>query len=72
MDKLDQNKILVIGGSGFVGTNLITLVGNEKCINFDKNQSIKYKNITQICDIKFQFNNYSSRNKNGYFVSGRT
>ncbi len=52
MGKLDQNKILVIGGSGFVGTNLISLVGDKKCLNFDKNESKKFKKITQICDIR--------------------
>ncbi len=52
MDKLDQNKILVIGGSGFVGTNLISFIGEDKCLNFDKNPSKKFNKITKLCDIR--------------------
>jgi GlcNAc-P-P-Und epimerase len=44
---------LIIGGSGFVGTFLINLIGQEKCINIDKNPSNFYNNITKISDIRF-------------------
>lgn len=44
-------KILIIGGSGFVGTRLIQLIGEENCINIDRNQSAFYPEITAIQNI---------------------
>ena len=43
--------IHIIGGSGFVGTNLIDILGVEKCSNLDKAQSLKYDSITTIGNI---------------------
>ena len=42
----------VIGGSGFIGTNLIELLGKENCYNIDKNPSEKFNWITTIKDIR--------------------
>jgi len=37
---------IIIGGSGFIGTKLISELGEQNCLNIDKNNSIKYnKNI---------------------------
>lgn len=44
--------ISVIGGSGFVGTRLISLLKNIDCINYDKNASVFFPNITKKCDIR--------------------
>ena len=49
---IDKNN-LIIGGSGFVGTSLIKLLGHEKCVNIDKNPSKFYNNISKIGDIRF-------------------
>ena len=51
-----MNKYLIIGGSGFVGTSLIRLLGPENCINIDKNISISYPDLTILHDIKFPLN----------------
>ena len=42
----------IVGGSGFVGSRLIKLLGKEKCINLDKNQSLIYPEITILGDIR--------------------
>lgn len=42
----------VIGGSGFIGTRLIELLGKENCYNIDKNPSDKFNWITTIKDIR--------------------
>lgn len=42
----------IIGGSGFVGTRLISLLNDSNCLNYDKNESAFYPNITSICDIR--------------------
>ena len=47
-----MEKNLVIGGSGFVGTRLIDLLGKENCVNIDKRVSDKYNDITIIQDIR--------------------
>lgn len=50
-------KISMIGGSGFVGTRLISILKNNNEIelfNFDKNQSSDYPNITHIGDVRNQ------------------
>jgi nucleoside-diphosphate-sugar epimerase len=44
--------INIIGGSGFVGSRLISLFGKEKCINIDKNQSLLFPEITRLGDIR--------------------
>ncbi len=44
-------KIQLIGGSGFVGSRLISDYGTEKFENLDKNKSIFFNNITRFCDI---------------------
>jgi nucleoside-diphosphate-sugar epimerase len=38
--------ITIIGASGFVGTRLITQLGSANCQNLDKNQSVKFPEIT--------------------------
>jgi len=43
---------LLIGGSGFVGTNIIQLLGKENCYNIDIKSSILYNDITFIHDIR--------------------
>jgi len=49
---LSDRKILIIGGSGFVGTRLISLIGEENCLNIDKRYSQKYSSITSLYDIR--------------------
>ena len=44
--------IAIIGGSGFVGTRLIDLIGIDKCFNIDKFQSVFFSSITKIADIR--------------------
>lgn len=44
--------ITIIGGSGFVGTRLISLLDNGNCLNYDKNESSFFPNISFICDIR--------------------
>lgn len=43
--------IYVIGGSGFVGTRLISELGKKNCINIDKNKSPFYNSITVLGNI---------------------
>lgn len=47
-----NKKILIIGGSGFVGSRLINNLSINSCINLDKNQSPFFNLITTICDIR--------------------
>jgi nucleoside-diphosphate-sugar epimerase len=47
-----MSKNLIIGGSGFVGNALITLLGKDNCFNIDKRPSKLYPDITCICDIR--------------------
>lgn len=49
-----MKKILIIGGSGFVGSRLLSEVETSGFINFDKNQSPFYSNITTIGDVRDQ------------------
>jgi GlcNAc-P-P-Und epimerase len=49
---LNKKKILLIGGSGFVGSRLINLLGKERCINIDKNKSPFFNNISLKHDIR--------------------
>ena len=44
--------INIIGGSGFVGSRLISLLKAEGCINIDKKQSLQYPEITTLGDIR--------------------
>jgi nucleoside-diphosphate-sugar epimerase len=48
-------KVLIVGGSGFIGTRLIDLlskVDNLTIINFDKHQSEFYPDLTTIGDVR--------------------
>lgn len=46
-----MSNITIIGASGFVGTRLIEQIGSDNCQNLDKNQSVKYPEITTIQNI---------------------
>lgn len=50
--ELDHKKILVIGGSGFVGSFLIDKLKDFEVRNIDKNKSPFYNKITTIGDIR--------------------
>ena len=47
-----KNKTLIIGGSGFVGSRLLSELDLINCINLDKNQGPFFKDITCIHDIR--------------------
>src|SRR6478736_6335484 len=48
-----MKKIQVIGGSGFIGTNFINLLGNNYEVgNIDKLPSEKFSSITNIIDVR--------------------
>lgn len=42
----------IIGGSGFVGTELIKTLGKERCLSIDKRNSHFFNDITTISDIR--------------------
>lgn len=44
--------ILIIGGSGFVGSRLLSELNLNQCINLDKRQSPFFKEITRLHDIR--------------------
>ncbi len=44
--------ISIIGGSGFVGSKLISEIGADNCINLDKNKSPFFNEISSIVDIR--------------------
>ena len=44
--------ISIIGGSGFVGTKLISSLDQSNCLNYDKNKSAYFPDSTSICDIR--------------------
>jgi nucleoside-diphosphate-sugar epimerase len=44
--------ISIIGGSGFVGSKLISEIGVDNCINLDKNKSPFFDKISSIVDIR--------------------
>ena len=46
-------KICVIGGSGFVGSKLISEIDKKLCYNIDKNPSPFFNDITTIGDIRY-------------------
>lgn len=43
----------IIGGSGFVGTELIKTLGKETCLSIDKRNSHFFNDITTISDIRY-------------------
>jgi len=45
--------VQIIGGSGFVGSKLISVLKEENCFNLDKNKSPFFQRITSIGDIRF-------------------
>ena len=47
-------KTLIIGGSGFVGSHLISNVNKSDFYNLDKNQSPFYNDITINRDIRYK------------------
>ncbi|MAD12572.1 MAG: UDP-N-acetylglucosamine 4-epimerase [Flavobacteriaceae bacterium] len=47
-----MKKVLIIGGSGFIGSYLISKYNNSQVINLDKNQSPFHNDITKIGDIR--------------------
>lgn len=50
---MDKGGLIVIGGSGFIGTNLINLYeGNCNIINLDRRESLKYNHLTYRADIR--------------------
>lgn len=51
LKKKSSNKTLIIGGSGFVGSRLISELNQKFSLNFDKNPSPFYKDITIIGNI---------------------
>jgi GlcNAc-P-P-Und epimerase len=42
----------IIGGSGFVGTRLISLLNESNCLNYDIKESAFFPNISSVCDIR--------------------
>ena len=50
--KNSTNRVLVIGGSGFVGSKLISETGKHTCLNLDKNPSPFFNERTTIGDIQ--------------------
>ena len=46
-----QSNYLIIGGSGFVGSKLISKLDPKNCINFDKRPSHYFNEITKIGNI---------------------
>lgn len=49
---MTKKRYAIIGGSGFVGTHLISLLGEHNCVNYDKRYNGINDSITQICDIR--------------------
>ncbi len=49
-----MNRYAIIGGSGFVGSKLISTIGVNNCYNLDKNVSPFFSKITNIGDIRFK------------------
>ena len=45
-------KNLIIGGSGFVGSRLLSILDKNSCLNFDKNKSSFFNHLTTIGNIK--------------------
>ena len=46
-----SKNITIIGGSGFIGTRLMEILTQSEVGNFDLKNSLKYPQITRICDI---------------------
>jgi len=59
-----MSKYIVVGGSGFIGSRLISKIGKNQCVNIDKNTSPFFNDITNIADIRYPkqivLNEYSS------------
>lgn len=50
---MDNTRLLLIGGSGFIGTYLIDTLDNQYEIhNLDKRESLKYNSLTDLADIR--------------------
>ena len=47
-----KDKIMLVGGSGFVGTSLIEKIGQGLCVNIDKKSSSRFNSITKIKDFR--------------------
>ena len=47
-----SKKYTIVGGSGFVGSKLISTLGAEHCFNIDKRESPFFNEITQLGDIR--------------------
>ena len=45
-------KYTIIGGSGFVGSRLISILNKDNCLNFDKKNSVFFPSITNLVDIR--------------------
>lgn len=61
-----MNKINIVGGSGFVGSKLISQLGVKNCYNLDKKPSPFFNEITNIGDIRYQ--DQIKLNSNSNFV----
>ena len=51
VEKNSSNKILIIGGSGFVGSRLVCDLNIDECSIFDKKQSPLFQDITTIGNV---------------------
>jgi nucleoside-diphosphate-sugar epimerase len=49
---LSSKSIAIIGGSGFVGTRLISFLQGLECLNYDKKESAFFPDISSKCDIR--------------------
>ena len=47
-----KKKYILVGGSGFVGSALVKLLGEKNCQIFDKENSLLYPEITKIADVR--------------------
>lgn len=47
-----KNKFLIIGGSGFVGTRLVEIIGEHSCDILDKRISKTYPEISLVTDVR--------------------
>lgn len=52
MSRKKSKNILIVGGSGFVGSKLISILDKKNCLNIDKNPSPFHNDITIIKDIR--------------------
>lgn len=47
-----KKKYVLVGGSGFVGSALVNLLGENNCQIFDKENSLLFPKITKIADVR--------------------